>query len=116
MISNKLLLLVIPLAPLAGAILTGLFCRVIGRTAAHRIAILGVSISMVLSMLVAWEAFTTTGATTNISIYTWSLVGDVRLEVGFLIDRLTAIMLVVVTTVSLLVHFYTIGYMDGDPG
>ncbi|MFN0299173.1 MAG: NADH-quinone oxidoreductase subunit L [Burkholderiales bacterium] len=115
MVGNKLLLLAIPLAPLAGAIVTGLFCRVIGRVAAHRIAIAGVSISAVLSLLVAWEAFTT-GATTNTSIYTWSLIGDVRLEVGFLIDRLTAIMLIVVTSVSLLVHIYTIGYMDGDPG
>ncbi|MSQ19786.1 MAG: NADH-quinone oxidoreductase subunit L [Betaproteobacteria bacterium] len=115
MASNKLLLLIIPLAPLLGAIIAGLFCRVLGNRAAHRITILGVAVSAVLSVMVAWDAFTT-GTSFNESLYTWSLIGDVKLEVGFLIDRLTAIMLVVVTSVSLLVHIYTIGYMDGDPG
>jgi NADH-quinone oxidoreductase subunit L len=115
MASNKLLLLIIPLAPLLGAIIAGLFCRVLGNKAAHRITILGVAISAVLSLMVAWDVFTT-GTTFNESLYTWSLIGEVKLEVGFLIDRLTAIMLVVVTSVSLLVHIYTIGYMDGDPG
>mgnify|MGYP003393829964 CR=1 FL=1 len=115
MASNKLLLLIIPLAPLLGAIIAGLFCRVLGNKAAHRVTILGVAVSAVLSLMVAWDVFAT-GSTFNESLYTWSLIGEVRLEVGFLIDRLTAIMLVVVTSVSLLVHIYTIGYMDGDPG
>jgi NADH-quinone oxidoreductase subunit L len=115
MASNKLLLLIIPLAPLLGAIIAGLFCRVLGNKAAHRVTILGVAISTVLSLLVASDVFTN-GTTFNESLYTWSLIGDVKLEVGFLIDWLTACMLVVVTSVSLLVHIYTIGYMNGDPG
>ncbi len=115
MASNKFLLLIIPLAPLFGAIIAGLFCRVLGNATAHRVTILGVLISAVLSVLVAWDVLTT-GSTFNESLYTWSLIGDVKLEVGFLVDRLTALMLIVVTLVSLLVHIYTIGYMAGDPG
>ena len=108
--------LTIVLAPLVGSILAGLFGKQIGRTASHWVTILGVAISCVLSLFVM-KAFLMDGMQTyNESVYTWLVSDGIRFEIGFLVDRLTAIMLVVVTFVSLMVHIYTIGYMSEDPG
>ncbi len=108
------LCLIVPLAPLAGAILAGLFGKRIGRAGAHWAAIVGVAVAFVASCLVFGRVLN--GETLNQSVYTWLVSGDLRLEVGFLVDRLTALMMVVVTFVSLMVHVYTIGYMADDPG
>jgi NADH-quinone oxidoreductase subunit L len=105
--------LLIPLASLVGAILAGttaLSQREIG----HRWAIPGVALSFVLSLVVLFDVLG--GNTFNGPVYTWLTSGDLTLSVGFLIDPLTALMMTVVTFVSLLVHIYTIGYMHGDPG
>ena len=109
-------LLAIPLAPLLGAIIAGLFGRQIGRAGAHTVTILGVAVSFVLSAVV-FKQFAIDGATPfNGSVYTWMVSDGVRFEVGFLVDNLTALMMTVVTFVSLMVHIYTIGYMHDDPG
>jgi NADH-quinone oxidoreductase subunit L len=110
----KSLYLLVPLAPLAGAIAAGLFGRAIGRTWSHRVAILGVLISFLVSVVIFGDVLN--GNTWNGSIYTWATIGETRLEIGFLIDRLTVLMMIVVTFVSLMVHIYTIGYMAEDPG
>ena len=108
----KLLYLIIPLAPLFGAIIAGLFAKAIGRTGAHTVTILGVSVSLVASLVVL--ASVMNGNTFNGDIYTWLESGGLKLSIGFLIDPLTAVMMVVVTFVSLMVHIYTIGYMAHD--
>jgi NADH-quinone oxidoreductase subunit L len=109
------MLLAIVLAPLAAAIVTGLFGRWIGRTGAHTLTILGVATSFVLSARVLWDSLH--GAPVfDGAVYTWLVSDGVRMEVGFLVDRLSALMMVVVTFVSLMVHVYTIGYMRDDPG
>ncbi len=110
----KTLYLLIPLAPLAGAIIAGLFGKAIGRAWSHRVTILGVLISFLLSCLVFADVLK--GNTYNGAVYTWITSGDAKLEIGFLIDRLSALVMVVVTFVSLMVHVYTIGYMAEDPG
>jgi NADH-quinone oxidoreductase subunit L len=119
MSSSPNIYLLIALAPLLGAILPGLFgtgflSRAIGRSGAHLITILGVLISTVASLFVLVDVLG--GHTFNGNVYTWSLIGNVPLNIGFLIDPLTALMMVVVTSVSLMVHIYTIGYMADDPG
>jgi len=106
--------LLVPLAPLAGALLAGLFGRQIGRAGAHTVTILGVLVSFLASCWIFADVLQ--GNTFNGTVYTWLTSGDARLEVGFLIDNLTALMMVVVTFVSLMVHVYTIGYMADDPG
>ena len=108
--------LAIVLAPLFAAIVAGLFGRQIGRAGAHWITILAVAVSFVLSALVLKYLYWDGGAPDNYSVYTWAVSDGLRMEVGFLIDRLTALMMVVVTFVSLMVHIYTIGYMHDDPG
>jgi NADH-quinone oxidoreductase subunit L len=108
------LCLIIPIAPLAGAILAGLFGKQIGRSGAHWATILGVAVAFIASCVVFGRVLN--GETLNQSVYTWLTSGDMRLEIGFLVDRLTALMMVVVTFVSLMVHVYTIGYMADDPG
>ena len=108
------LYLVIPLAPLAGAIIAGLFGRQIGRAASHWVTILGVAISFGVSLFVLADVMK--GNVFNGPVYTWLTSGETRFEIGFLIDRLTVLMMVVVTFVSLMVHIYTIGYMAEDPG
>ena len=115
------LLLAVPLAPLAGAVLAGFFGKAIGRAGAHTVTILGVLISFVLSVMVLNDVIA--GARFNATIYEWMRLGDpaapgggLKMEVGFLIDGLSAMMMVVVTFVSLMVHVYTIGYMAEDPG
>jgi NADH-quinone oxidoreductase subunit L len=110
----KAVYLLVPLAPLAGAILAGLFGRAIGRAGAHSVTILGVLVSFLASCWIFADVLE--GNTFNGSVYTWLTSGGVRLEIGFLVDRLTALMMVVVTFVSLMVHIYTIGYMAEDPG
>ena len=108
------LLLAVPLAPLAGAILAGFFGKALGRAGAHTVTILGVLIAMVISLLVLNDVMA--GARFNATVYEWMNLGDLKMEVGFLVDGLTAMMMVVVTFVSLMVHVYTIGYMADDPG
>ena len=119
MSSSPNLYLLIALAPLAGAILAGLFGtgflgRPIGRRGSHVITILGVLISAIGSVIVLRDVLN--GHTFDGAVYTWSLIGQTKLEIGFLIDPLSAMMMVVVTSVSLMVHIYTIGYMADDPG
>jgi len=114
MIEMKTLYVLIPLLPLLGAVIAGLFGRIIGTTASHRITILLMWLCAGASVVVFMDVLK--GNTYNGTVYTWMVMGDTRLEVGFLIDRLTALMMVVVTSVSLMVHIYTIGYMHGDPG
>ena len=109
------LLLLVPLAPLAGAIACGLFGGAIGRRNAHRIAILGVLIAFVISVMTL-KAVAIDGARFNATIYEWLVIGGLKMEIGFLIDGLSAMMMCVVTFVSLMVHIYTIGYMEEDPG
>ena len=108
------LYLVVPLAPLFGAIVAGLFGRLVGRTGAHVVTIAGVAVSFVASVLVFQDVLA--GHTFNGTVYTWMTLGDLHFEVGFLVDALTAMMMLVVTFVSLMVHVYTIGYMHDDPG
>ncbi|MCB1960318.1 MAG: NADH-quinone oxidoreductase subunit L [Rhodocyclaceae bacterium] len=110
----KSLYLVVPLAPLAGAILAGLFGKAIGRTGAHVATILGVAIAFVASLMIYQDV--SAGNTFNGTVYTWATSGNLSFEVGFLIDELTVMMMLVVTFVSLMVHLYTIGYMHEDPG
>ncbi len=110
------ILLAIPLASLAGAILAGFFGRRLGEVGSHTVTILGVAISFLLSAYV-FKLFAIDGHEIyNASVYTWMISDGIRFEVGFLVDNLTAMMMVVVTFVSLMVHLYTIGYMHGDPG
>jgi len=108
--------LAIPLFPLAGAIIAGLFGWFIGRTGAHLVTIGAVAVSTVLSFIALKHIVFDGGATYNDTIYTWMVSDGIRFEVGFLIDRLTVLMMSTVTFVSLMVHIYTIGYMHDDPG
>jgi NADH-quinone oxidoreductase subunit L len=110
----KTLYLVVPLAPLAGAIVAGLFGKAIGRTGAHVVTILGVLVAFLVSLAIFQDVLA--GNTYNGPVYTWLTSGDLSLEIGFLIDSLTAVMMLVVTFVSLCVHIYTIGYMADDDG
>ena len=108
--------LTIALAPLVAAIVAGLFGRSIGRTGAHSITIAGVGLSCGLSMYVLYKFLYEGMAPFNGTVYTWLLSDGLSMQVGFLVDHLTAMMMVVVTFVSLMVHVYTIGYMHDDPG
>jgi NADH-quinone oxidoreductase subunit L len=108
--------LAIPLAPLFGAIVAGLFGRQIGRSGAHWVTILGVAVSFVLSLVVFKHIVLDGAETYNATVYTWMVSDGFRFEIGFLIDTLTALMITVVSFVSLMVHIYTIGYMHDDPG
>ena len=110
----KAIYLLVPLAPLAGAILAGLFGKQIGRAGAHVVTILGVAIAFVASLFIYQDV--AAGNTFNGTVYTWMQAGGIDFEVGFLIDSLTVMMMLVVTFVSLMVHIYTIGYMSEDPG
>ncbi|MEC5386976.1 NADH-quinone oxidoreductase subunit L [Uliginosibacterium sp. H3] len=114
MTAMQKLYLLVPLAPLAGAILAGLFGRAIGRTAAHVVTILGVLVALIASCYIFLDV--RAGHTFNGALYTWATSGGIKFEVGFLIDSLTVMMMLVVTFVSLMVHLYTVGYMSEDPG
>lgn len=114
MISQQTLLIIV-LAPLLASILAGLAGRVIGRKGAHSVTILSVAIACGFSIYVLKQLID--GAPTyNENLYTWLVSDGIQMNVGFLVDRLTALMMVVVTFVSLCVHVYTIGYMKDDPG
>jgi NADH-quinone oxidoreductase subunit L len=108
------LYLLVPLAPLTGAIVAGLFGKQLGRAWSHRITIMLVAVSFFASLTIFRDV--QAGHTFNGSVYTWLTSGEARFQVGFLIDSLSALMMLVVTFVSLMVHVYTIGYMKEDPG
>jgi len=110
----KVLYLIIAFAPLLAAVVAGLFGRQIGRVGAHSVTIFAVLLSFLCSCVVFWDVLQ--GNHFNGPVYAWLTSGGVRFEIGFLIDPLTALMMVVVTFVSLMVHVYTIGYMAEDPG
>ncbi|MCF6301185.1 MAG: NADH-quinone oxidoreductase subunit L [Proteobacteria bacterium] len=112
----KTTLMIIAFGPLLAAVLAGLFGRKIGRIGSHSITILAVGMSCVLSVRVLLQFINGDTSTFNENIYTWMVTGDISMNVGFLVDSLTAIMMSVVTFVSLMVHIYTIGYMKEDPG
>jgi NADH-quinone oxidoreductase subunit L len=119
MFSSPNLYLAIALAPLLGAVLAGLFGtgflgRQVGRRTSHMITIALVAFSAVGSVLVLLDVLN--GLRYDGTVYTWMMLGQAKLEIGFLIDPLSALMMVVVTSVSLMVHIYTIGYMAEDPG
>ena len=113
-------LLAVPLAPLVGSVLAGVFGthfggNWLGRRITHSLTILGVLVAFILSAQTLWSV-AVDGARFNETLYTWMVVGGLKMEVGFLIDGLTAMMMCVVTFVSLMVHIYTIGYMEEDEG
>ena len=108
------MLLAVPLAPLFGAVVAGLFGKTIGRRGAHTVTILGVLVSFIISVMTLMAV--NDGARLNQTVYEWMNVGGLKMEVGFLIDGLSAMMMCVVSFVSLMVHIYTIGYMEEDPG
>ncbi len=110
----KSLYLIIPFAPLVGSILAGIFGKQLGRLPSAIVTILGVLIAFIGSVIVFNDV--RAGNVFNGSVYTWGQIGDLKLEVGFLIDNLTTMMMCVVTFVSLMVHIYTMGYMKDDPG
>jgi len=112
----KAVYLAIPLLPLAGAILAGLFGKWLSRSQAHWVTILGVAGSFALSLFVLKHHVFDGAPSFNESVYTWMISDGIRFEIGFLVDRLTVLMINVVTFVSLMVHIYTIGYMHDDPG
>jgi len=112
----KNIYLAIVLAPLIGALVAGLFGRKVGRSGAHWVTSIGVAISFVLSLVVFKHIIINDAPAFNGSIYTWMVSDGIKFEIGFLVDELTALMMVVVTFVSLMVHIYTIGYMRDDPG
>jgi len=113
-------LLAVPLAPLVGSVLAGVFGtkfggNVLGRRLSHSLTILGVLVAFILSALTL-KSVAMDGARFNETLYTWMVVGGLKMEIGFLVDGLTAMMMCVVTFVSLMVHLYTIGYMEEDEG
>ncbi|NBS47462.1 MAG: NADH-quinone oxidoreductase subunit L [Betaproteobacteria bacterium] len=117
---NATTLLAVPLAPLAGAALAGIFGTAlggnwIGRRLSHTLTILGVLVAFVISAMTL-KSVAVDGARFNATLYEWMVVGGLKMEVGFMVDGLTAMMMCVVTFVSLMVHIYTIGYMEEDEG
>jgi len=112
----KLLYTLIPLAPLLAAIATGLFGRRLGRINSHRITIAGVAFALLLSVVAFFHVVVGGAPVFNESLYTWLVSGNIRFEIGFMVDNLTVMMMLVVTFVSLMVHIYTIGYMSDDDG
>ncbi len=109
------LLLTVALAPLVGAVVAGFFGKTIGRGGAHTVTILGVLLSFIGSAMVLKQV-ALDGARFNATVYEWMVLGGLKMEIGFLVDGLTAMMMTVVTFVSLMVHIYTIGYMEEDDG
>jgi NADH-quinone oxidoreductase subunit L len=113
-------LLAVPMAPLVGSLLAGVFGtkfggNLIGRRLSHSVTILGVLIAFIISVMTL-QSVAIDGARFNETLYTWMVVGGLKMEIGFLVDGLTAMMMCVVTFVSLMVHIYTIGYMEEDEG
>ena len=112
--NDMTLYLIIALVPLAGSLIAGLFGNKIGRAGAHTVTILGVAVSAVLSAYVLWGFIDGSRAKFDENVYTWLTMGGLDFSVGFLVDTMTAMMMVVVTGVSLMVHIYTIGYMHDE--
>ncbi len=112
----KSILLLIPVLPLVGALISGLGRNQVGRAGAHWVAIIAVAVSCVLSFKVLMMQLGGEIGVENFSVYTWMISDGIRFEIGFLVDHLTTLMMCVVTFVSLMVHIYTIGYMHDDPG
>ena len=110
----RLVYLIVPLAPLAGALIVGLWGPKLGRAASHWICCLAVAVSMAASAFILRDVLA--GHLFNGDVYVWMTSGGIRFSIGFLIDPLTALMITVVSFVSLMVHVYTIGYMADDPG
>jgi NADH-quinone oxidoreductase subunit L len=113
-------LLAVPLAPLVGSVIAGVFGTKfggdrIGRRVTHSLTILGVLVAFVISAMTL-KSVVSDGARFNATLYEWLVLGSLKMEVGFLVDGLTAMMMCVVTFVSLMVHIYTIGYMEDDAG
>lgn len=113
-------LLAVPLAPLLGSVLAGVFGTALGgnrlgKGVSHSLTILGVFVAFIISALVFYEVIQS-GIRFEATVYEWMVIGDLRMEIGFLIDSMTAMMMCVVTFVSLMVHIYTIGYMQGEDG
>ena len=106
--------LTIALAPLVGSIIVGLAGNRLGRTLSHTITILGVAVSTALALYVFNHHVLEGGEIFNQNLYTWMQIGGLNISVGFLVDNLTSVMLVIVSFVSLMVHIYTIGYMHDD--
>jgi len=115
-VSMESIYLAIPLASLLGALIAGFFGNKIGRAGAHWVTNIGVAVSFILSLIVLKDVAFDGAPIYNQSVYTWMISDGIRFEVGFLIDGLTALMMAVVTGVSLAVHVYTIGYMHDDDG
>jgi len=115
-IDMKTIYLALVLAPLAGSVVAGLFRNQVGKAGAHWAAILGVAVSFALSAYVFWQHVMNGAPVFNENLYTWMVVDGLQMHVGFLVDNLTAMMIAVVTFVSLMVHIYTIGYMADEEG
>jgi NADH-quinone oxidoreductase subunit L len=113
---TKSLYLLIALLPLVGSVISGLFGWAIGRRAAHFVTISAVAVSAILSAKVLMGFWSGESQPYNENLYTWLTMGGFDFSVGFLVDGLTAMMMVVITSVSLMVHVYTIGYMAEDAG
>ncbi len=112
----KTIYLILVLAPLAGSVVAGLFRNQIGKAGAHWVTILGVGVSFLLSAYVFWQHVMNGAPVFNENLYTWMVVDGLEMHVGFLVDNLTAMMITVVTFVSLMVHIYTVGYMAHEDG
>src|SRR5256885_29608 len=113
---NPAALISVPLLPLLAAVIAGLGGRLIGRAGAHTVTCAAVAVSCGLSLMVLKQIYWDGVPAYDAPLYTWLVSDGMHMEVGFLIDRLTALMMAVVTFVSLCVHVYTIGYMSDDPG
>lgn len=110
----KALYALVPFSPLIAAILAGFFRKTLGKRGAHGVTILGVAVSFVASIVVLIQL--PAGGVVDINLYEWMRVGDLSVSIGFRVDALTAMMMLVITFVSLMVHIYTIGYMAEDDG
>ena len=116
MVLSTSILLIIALAPLVGCLIAGLLRKQVGRVGAHTVTIAGLAVSTALSFYVLYQLVWQGAQNYDENIYTWFQVGHINASFGFMIDRLSALMMAVVSFVSLLVHIYTIGYMAEDPG
>ncbi|MFZ0219241.1 MAG: NADH-quinone oxidoreductase subunit L [Candidatus Aquirickettsiella sp.] len=112
----QLINLALVLFPLAGALIAGLGGQHISERLAHTVTILGVAVSLILSLYFAYQLFFLHGGVFDGNLYLWDLTGKFRFNLGFLIDPLTVVMFLIVTFISLIVHIYSITYMAGDPG
>ncbi len=108
--------LAIVLLPLGAALIAGLFSQYIGVRGAHSVTIFAITVSLVLSLYLLYILYTGNISTYNVNLYTWGKSGHIVFQIGFLIDRLTVLMISVVTFISWVVHIYTVGYMHQDPG